>query len=116
MTPADRDGFTLIEVVLALLIATLLCGTVASALTNALLDEQATLRQMEAALIPDMLVARLQTGVGDPVAPEGWVLETADFTERKEDVQQSWKIHAWTPDDRPGPRVVFAWRQGTSAD
>lgn len=109
-------GFSLVEVICALMIAVVMCGAVAWGLSVVLLDEQIQLRQMEAALLPGRLLARVHGTREEPSAPDGWSLETSDLTLRRENAGESWRVFVWTPTNRPGPRVVVARPAGAKPD
>lgn len=95
----DRAGFTLIEVLAALGLCTLLAVATASAIAFAARAEQLAARTGETTLLlPSLYAAQRLRADELPAAPRGWRIESAtEFVSFSDDLRQEWHLLAVAP-------------------
>ena len=107
--PASR-GFTLVEVLVALLVAVLLVGALAPALISSLRLEETALAAQVAEFGADTVQARLlERQPADP-APEGLSMRREDVEIEQDKRRIRWAVWTLAPRERVSAASRVAWR------
>jgi prepilin-type N-terminal cleavage/methylation domain-containing protein len=109
--PASQ-GFTFVEVLVALLAASLLVSAAASALITSLRAEQTAAHLRTGALLVQAVFARncLDAGETNGVPDTDWAMTSDLFETRTETATNTWRVWVLFPNDRPSLSVTLALR------
>ncbi len=101
--PLETRGFTLLEVLVALAVAALLFGAVASGVGRALLDERAAQARSEAGLLARTLACREALGRTEDkdAPPPGWRLARVETRLGEGVTARVWRTWTFAPETDP---------------
>ena len=110
-----KSGFTFVEVLIALLIATLLISVACSSLITSLKAEQISDWQRDASFLMSRLTTEARLGLeptGTVVqASADWEINSDNINTGEETNTITWRVWILYPRERPSMTVTFASRQ-----
>ena len=108
-----NQGFTFVEVLVALLVAALLVSAASSALITSLAAERTAARMQEATLLVPTIASReyLQPGETNGALHADWAVNSDVVETKGASATNTWRMWTMSPKDRPLLTMTFALRE-----